>query len=112
MLLFIAVMMECLLGGLFVGFQLAQAIQHGLQGGFQLLVARFGLAQAVFYLGEAVFAVQQALADQDVARKQLRNDPNASDLALKKPQVAQARAMRQAAAAAAIRACAWLSASR
>jgi RND family efflux transporter MFP subunit len=60
---------------------------------------RLALSQAQARMADAELAVQQALADQDVARKQLRNDPNASDLALKKPQVAQARAMRQAAAA-------------
>jgi RND family efflux transporter MFP subunit len=36
--------------------------------------------------------VLQANADADVARYQLRNETNASDLALKKPQVAQAQA--------------------
>ena len=60
---------------------------------------RLALSQAKARIADAELAVQQALADQDVARKQLRNDANASDLALKKPQVAQARAMRQAAAA-------------
>ena len=57
------------------------------------------LRQAEARVAEAEVAVQQALADADVARKQLRNDPNASDLALKKPQVAQARAAREAALA-------------
>lgn len=60
---------------------------------------RLALSQARSRLADAELAVQQALADQDVARKQLRNDPSASDLALKKPQVAQARAMREAAIA-------------
>ncbi|RLQ21889.1 efflux RND transporter periplasmic adaptor subunit [Seongchinamella sediminis] len=60
---------------------------------------RLALSQARSRLADAELAVQQALADQDVARKQLRNDPTASDLALKKPQVAQARAMREAATA-------------
>lgn len=60
---------------------------------------RLALSQAEARLAEAELAIQQALADQDVARKQLRNDPSASDLALKKPQVAQARALRAAAIA-------------
>jgi RND family efflux transporter MFP subunit len=57
------------------------------------------LRQAEAAVAEAEVAVQQALADADVARQQLRNDPNPSDLALKKPQVAQARAAREAALA-------------
>lgn len=60
---------------------------------------RLALSQAEARLAEAELGVQQALADQDVARKQLRNDPDASDLALKKPQVAQARALLDAARA-------------
>jgi RND family efflux transporter MFP subunit len=60
---------------------------------------RLALSQAKAQLAEAELAVQQALADQDVARKQLRNDPTASDLALKKPQVTRARAQREAARA-------------
>ena len=60
---------------------------------------RLALSQAQSRMADAELAVQQALADQDVARKQLRNDPTASDLALKKPQVAQARALREAASA-------------
>lgn len=60
---------------------------------------RLALSEAQARLADAELAVQQALADQDVARKQLRNDPKASDLALKKPQVAQARALREAARA-------------
>lgn len=60
---------------------------------------RLALSEAQARLADAELAVQQALADQDVARKQLRNDPAASDLALKKPQVTQARAMREAAIA-------------
>lgn len=60
---------------------------------------RLALSQAQSRMADAELAVQQALADQDVARKQLRNDPSASDLALKKPQVAQARALREAAKA-------------
>ncbi|GHD13391.1 hemolysin D [Halioglobus japonicus] len=60
---------------------------------------KLALSQAEARLAEAELGVQQALADQDVARKQLRNQPDASDLALKKPQVAQARASRAAARA-------------
>jgi multidrug efflux pump subunit AcrA (membrane-fusion protein) len=41
--------------------------------------------------------LEQALADADVAKKQLAGEPNPSDLALKKPQIAQARAGIQAA---------------
>jgi RND family efflux transporter MFP subunit len=43
--------------------------------------------------------VLQANADADVARYQLRNETNASDLALKKPQVSQAQANVRAATA-------------
>ena len=43
--------------------------------------------------------VLQANADADVARYQLRNETNASDLALKKPQVSQAQANMRAATA-------------
>ena len=39
----------------------------------------------------------QALADADVAKKQLANEKNPSDLALKLPQIAQARAALEAA---------------
>ena len=41
--------------------------------------------------------LEQALADADVAKKQLAGEANPSDLALKKPQIAQARASLQAA---------------
>ena len=41
--------------------------------------------------------LEQALADADVAKKQLVGEANPSDLALKKPQIAQARAGVQAA---------------
>lgn len=60
---------------------------------------RLALSEAKARLADAELAVQQALADQDVARKQLRNTNNPSDLALKKPQVQQAVAMREAAEA-------------
>ena len=58
---------------------------------------QLALRQAEAALAETELAVQQALADADVARKQLAATPNPSALALKKPQIAQARA-RQAAA--------------
>jgi len=61
---------------------------------------RLTLRQAEARVAEGLVRVQQALADADVARKQLRNDPGASDLALKKPQVAEARAQLKAAEAA------------
>lgn len=61
---------------------------------------RLALQEAKARVADAELAVQQALADQDVAHKQLRNDPNPSELALRNPQVAQARAMREAALAA------------
>ncbi|MBN7797487.1 efflux RND transporter periplasmic adaptor subunit [Parahaliea mediterranea] len=60
---------------------------------------RLALREAQARVAEARVAVEQALADADVARKQLRNEPNASDLALKKPQVARARAQLEAAEA-------------
>lgn len=60
---------------------------------------RLALSQARSRLADAELAVLQAMANQDVARKQLRNDSSASDLALKKPQVTQARALREAAKA-------------
>ncbi len=53
---------------------------------------QLALDQARARVAEAELAVEQALADADVARKQLRNEPDASDLALKKPQLTQARA--------------------
>jgi RND family efflux transporter MFP subunit len=60
---------------------------------------KLSLREAQARVAEADVELQQALADADVARKQLRNDKNASDLALKKPQVAEARARREAAVA-------------
>lgn len=53
---------------------------------------RLALDEARARVAEAELAVEQALADADVARQQLRGDPDPSDLALKKPQVTQARA--------------------
>ncbi|WP_241521098.1 efflux RND transporter periplasmic adaptor subunit [Kineobactrum sediminis] len=58
---------------------------------------RLALSEARAQVAGTEVGVQQALADADVARKQLRNDPGASDLALKKPQVAEAKARLQAA---------------
>ena len=57
------------------------------------------LRQAEARVAEAHVGVEQSLADADVARKQLRNQAQASDLALKKPQVAEARARLKAAEA-------------
>ncbi|MBE9537661.1 MAG: efflux RND transporter periplasmic adaptor subunit [Proteobacteria bacterium] len=53
---------------------------------------RLALSQAEARVAEAEVGVEVALADADVARKQLRNTKNPSALALKKPQVAQAKA--------------------
>ena len=60
---------------------------------------QLAMAQAEARVADAELAVEQALADADVARKQLRNEKNPSDLALKKPQITQARANREAAEA-------------
>lgn len=60
---------------------------------------QLALRQAEARVAEAHVRVEQSLADADVARKQLRDEPNASDLALKKPQVAEARANLEAAQA-------------
>lgn len=60
---------------------------------------QLALKQAQARVAEATVAVELSLADADVARKQLRNSPNPSDLALKKPQVAETRARLQAAEA-------------
>ena len=53
---------------------------------------RLALSQAESRVAATEVAVEIALADADVARKQLRNAQNPSALALKKPQVAEARA--------------------
>jgi RND family efflux transporter MFP subunit len=53
---------------------------------------RLALRQAEARVAEAEVGVEVALADADVARKQLRNTKNPSPLALKKPQVAEAKA--------------------
>lgn len=53
---------------------------------------RLALTQARVRVAEAEKGVQQALADADVARKQLRDAASASPLALKEPQVAEAKA--------------------
>ncbi len=60
---------------------------------------QLALSQAQAVVAEAEVGVQEALAIADVARKQLRNADKASPLALKKPQVAQARARLEAALA-------------
>jgi RND family efflux transporter MFP subunit len=61
---------------------------------------RLALREAEAAVAAAELGVQQALADAEVAQKQLRGDPNPSDLALKKPQIEEARARREAALAA------------
>ncbi|EED36393.1 efflux transporter, RND family, MFP subunit [Luminiphilus syltensis NOR5-1B] len=58
------------------------------------------LDEAKARLAGAQVELEQALADADVARKQLAGQSNPSPLALKKPQVAQARASLKAAEAA------------
>jgi RND family efflux transporter MFP subunit len=60
---------------------------------------RLQLGQAQANVAAAEVVLQQALADADVARKQLRNDASASPLALKKPQLAGAKANLAAAKA-------------
>jgi RND family efflux transporter MFP subunit len=60
---------------------------------------RLALSRADARVAEATVAVQLAHADADVARKQLRDTANPSDLALKKPQVAEALARQTAAEA-------------
>ena len=57
------------------------------------------LAQARAKMAEAEVGMQTALATADVAKQQLRNAKDASPLALKKPQVAEARALLAAAEA-------------
>ncbi|WP_439106007.1 efflux RND transporter periplasmic adaptor subunit [Congregibacter sp.] len=61
---------------------------------------RLALRQAEAAVAAANLSVEQALADADVARKQLRDVPNASSLSLKEPQIAEAKASREAALAA------------
>lgn len=58
---------------------------------------RLALSQAEARVAEADVGVQKAIASADVARKQLRNQSHVSPLALKKPQVAEARARLKAA---------------
>ncbi|MFT5482791.1 MAG: RND family efflux transporter MFP subunit [Halieaceae bacterium] len=60
---------------------------------------RLAVTRADARVAAAQVNVEQADADADVARKQLRNVANPSPLALKKPQVAQARAALKAAEA-------------
>jgi len=61
---------------------------------------QLAVSQTEARVAEAEVGVQQAMADADVARKQLRNSKDASPLALKKPQVAQAQASLKGAEAA------------
>jgi len=60
---------------------------------------RSALNEAQARLAASQVELEQALADADVARKQLAGQKNPSPLALKKPQVARARAAIQAAEA-------------
>ncbi|RLA03454.1 MAG: efflux RND transporter periplasmic adaptor subunit [Gammaproteobacteria bacterium] len=60
---------------------------------------QLALSQSQAVVAAAEVGLQEALATAEVARQQLRNATNASPLALKKPQVAQARARLQAARA-------------
>lgn len=60
---------------------------------------QLALKQASARVAAAQVQVELALADADVARKQLRGTKNPSDLALKKPQLAEARAQLLAAEA-------------
>ncbi|MEM6606187.1 MAG: efflux RND transporter periplasmic adaptor subunit [Pseudomonadota bacterium] len=60
---------------------------------------RLALRQAEADVAAADLAIQQALADADVAEKQLRGIANPSELSLKKPQIAQAKAQKEAALA-------------
>ncbi|MBD3647975.1 MAG: efflux RND transporter periplasmic adaptor subunit, partial [Pseudomonadales bacterium] len=60
---------------------------------------RLALSRARMEVAAAERGVQQALADADVARKQLRDPANASPLALKEPHLAEARARLVAAKA-------------
>jgi len=58
---------------------------------------QLALSAAQAQVAESEVGLQEALARANVARKQLSNADTASDLALKKPQVAQARARIKAA---------------
>jgi RND family efflux transporter MFP subunit len=60
---------------------------------------QLALSQAEVRVAGAEVGLQQAHADADVARKQLRDASNASDLALRRPQVAEAEARLVAARA-------------
>ncbi len=60
---------------------------------------KLDLAQARARMAEAEVGVQTALATANVAKKQLRNAKDASPLALKQPQLAEARAKLAAAEA-------------
>lgn len=58
---------------------------------------RLALREAEASVASAELALQQALADADVARQQLAGTPSPSDLGLRKPQIADARAALEAA---------------
>mgnify|MGYP003662697756 CR=1 FL=1 len=60
---------------------------------------QLALSSAEAMVAEAEVGVSEALAQADVARKQLRDAKNASPLALKEPQVAQANSRLKAAQA-------------
>ncbi len=60
---------------------------------------QLALVQARVRVASAEVQLQQAQADADVARKQLKNASQASDLALKRPQIAEAEARLAAARA-------------
>ncbi len=60
---------------------------------------KLAFSQARANVAEAKVGMEQALADAEVARQQLRNTPKPSPLALKKPQLAQAKSRLVAAQA-------------
>jgi RND family efflux transporter MFP subunit len=92
-----------------VGGRIASVSQEFTEGGAvepgQTLITiedtdyQLALRQTEARVAAAKVNVELALADADVARKQLRGTSNPSDLALKKPQVAEARANLKAAEA-------------
>ncbi len=61
---------------------------------------RLALREAEAGLAAAELGLEQAFADADVAKRQLRGVENASDLSLRKPQIAEAKARLEAARAA------------
>lgn len=92
-----------------VGGRIAAVSQEFTEGGAvqpgQTLITiedtdyQLALRQMEARVAAATVSVELALADADVSRKQLRGTLNPSDLALKKPQVAEARAYLKAAEA-------------